>query len=320
MKVVDIGSMTRAAAELHVSQPALGLQIGQLEKQFNVELFLRHSRGAIPTAAGKFLYKRAKEILEAVDETSQAMHGFNEIGNGRLTIGLTPSIARQLGASLLTDAQNSMPNTFFSFIEGFDTALRDAAGRGEIDIGFMYDIEEAPARIAAAAILREDFVLLMRSDDTCSDATDIPLREVLDHKLVFQRNHKAVQRALHEAASSRSSPPDIAFEMQSAEAIGDIIEHGHAAAILPYGIMVNAVRSGRVMARRITEPTICRTLYVTRPQNGPVAKSSSALKFIELVRERLIQSLGDYCHPLDGWKQQVVTDEISDGPPHGVVF
>lgn len=306
--------MTRAAAELHVSQPALGLQIGQLEKQFNLELLLRHSRGAVPTAAGAFLYERAKVILDDIEETSRAMHGYNQTASGRLTIGLTPSIARQLGASLLTDAQNSMPNTFFSFIEGFDTTLRDAAGRGEIDIGFMYDIDDTPANVEAAAILREDFVFLMRGDGTCNDTADIPLREVLDHKLVFQRNHKAVQRALHEAASTHSTPPDIAFEMQSAEAIGDIIEHGHAAAILPYGIMVNAVRSGRLMARRITEPAICRTLYVTRPQNGPVAKSGNALKFIEAVRERLIQSLGDYCHPLSGWKQHFSADGVSVGP------
>jgi LysR family nitrogen assimilation transcriptional regulator len=299
VKVVETGNMTRAASELNVSQPALGLQIRQLEEQYRVELFQRHSRGAIPTAAGLFLYSRSKEILSAVEETECALYNFDQGAKERLTIGLTPSIARQLGASLLLDAQMSMPNMFFRFIEGFDVTLRDATRRGEIDIGFMYDVHDAPAGLEATAMLREDFVFLIRDDGSRLDGADMPLRDVLNYKLVFQKNHKAVQRALQEVADEHSTAPDIAFEMQSAEAIGDIIERGYAAAILPYGFMVNAVKSGRVRAVRITDPTISRTLYVVRPQEKPIARAGGEiLSFVAMVRERLIRSLGEFCHPL----------------------
>jgi LysR family nitrogen assimilation transcriptional regulator len=271
-------------------------------------LLQRHSRGAIPTAAGLFLYNRSKEILSAVEETERALHSFDQPARERLTIGLTPSIARQLGASLLLDAQTSMPNMFFRFIEGFDVALREATRRGEIDIGFMYDVHDASSGLEATALLREDFVFLIRDDGSRSHQQDIPLCEVLNYKLVFQNNHKAVQRALQEVADARSTPPDIAFEMQSAEAIGDIIERGYAAAILPFGIMGNAVRSGRVVAKRIIEPTISRTLYVVRPQERRAAKAGgNILRFIGMVRERLIQSLGEYCHPLTEAHESSVT-------------
>jgi len=300
VKVVETGNMTRAAGELRVSQPALGLQIRQLEQQFNIALFLRHSRGAVPTAAGMFLYNRSKEILNAVNETEHALQSFNQLARERLTIGLTPSIARQLGASLLLDAQTAMPNMFFRFIEGFDLALKEAACRGEIDIGFMYDIHDTPSGLEAVALLREDFVFLSRGDGSCSDKQDILLRDVLKYKLAFQDNHKAVQRALQEVADERATLPDIAFEMQSAEAIGDIIERGYAAAILPYGIMANAVRSGRVTAKRITEPNISRTLYVVQPRGLGMAKSGEdKSRFIVMIQERLIQSLGEYCQPLN---------------------
>src|SRR4051794_39654544 len=113
VRIVEAGNMTRAASVLNVSQPALGVQMRQLEKRLGVELLQRHSRGAVPTAAGLFLYNRSKEILSSVDETERALRSFSTPAREYLIVGLAPSIARQLGANLLLDAQSSMPNTFF---------------------------------------------------------------------------------------------------------------------------------------------------------------------------------------------------------------
>jgi LysR family nitrogen assimilation transcriptional regulator len=298
VKVVETGNMTRAANKLNISQPALGAQIKLLEKQLKVELFQRHSRGAVPTAAGLFLYNRSKDILSSVDETERALRSFDQPAQEPFTIGLTPSIARQLGAGLLLDAQESMPNIFFRFIEGFDVALREATRHGEIDIGFMYDVHDSPSGLQATPMLNEDFVFLARPDASSSYEREIRLADVLKYKLVFQKNHKAVHRALEEVAGERCARPDIAFEMQSAEVIGDIIERGYAAAILPFGIMVSAVRSGRISAKRITEPRITRTLYAARPQETSLSISDPNIpKFIGMIRSRLVQSLGEYCQP-----------------------
>ncbi|MGE0315145.1 MAG: LysR family transcriptional regulator [Lautropia sp.] len=68
VKVVEAGSMTRAAEQLFVAQPALGMQIRQLEEDVGVALLDRHSRGVTPTRAGALLLERARAILALVEQ------------------------------------------------------------------------------------------------------------------------------------------------------------------------------------------------------------------------------------------------------------
>src|SRR6185369_236810 len=70
-RIVEAGNITRAAEQLYVAQPALGMQIRQLEESLGVELLERHSRGVSPTRAGQALYERACEILRLVHEAEQ---------------------------------------------------------------------------------------------------------------------------------------------------------------------------------------------------------------------------------------------------------
>lgn len=298
-KVVEAGSLSRAAEELHVSQPALSLQIQNLEQEFEIKLLVRGPRGAVPTAAGLYLYNRSIEILSALEETCRELRGFNKSDRERITIGVTPSIGRQLGANLLLDAHRIMPNLFLRVIEGFSVPLREAACRGELDFGFMYDIERHPS-LEIAELLREHFALITRNDGKKAKERSIALRHVLKHKLVFQSDHKAVHQALREAAQRHAISLDIALETQSVEAICDIVERGLAAAVLPYGIMAEAVRTGRVNARRIVEPNLSRTLYLVRSRKSRFSSPADhdIAAFVTAVRKGLIRSLGEYCEPL----------------------
>src|SRR5262249_1965880 len=91
-KVAEVGNITRAAEQLSVAQPALGLQIRQLEQELGVELLTRHSRGVVPTEAGSLLLERARGILAMVEETKRDVRALGGARSETLTLGLTPSI------------------------------------------------------------------------------------------------------------------------------------------------------------------------------------------------------------------------------------
>ncbi|MGI3198941.1 LysR family transcriptional regulator [Streptomyces sp. GLT-R25] len=67
VKIVDAGSITRAADILHIAQPALSQQLSALEAQFKQQLLIRSKRGVAPTEAGRALYRHAQLILRQID-------------------------------------------------------------------------------------------------------------------------------------------------------------------------------------------------------------------------------------------------------------
>ena len=127
-----------------------------------------------------------------------------------------------------------MPNVFLQISEKFNSQLLEAAQRNEIDIGFIYDIDN-DRDVTAIPILREDIVLVSASDDTRWNEPDVRLQDALKCKILFQCEHHLVKKAVEDAASQHSITLDIAFEAQSTEAISEAVEYGLAAAIVLMG-------------------------------------------------------------------------------------
>ena len=68
VKIVEAGSFSRAAATIHVAQPALSQQIAELEERLGLKLLQRSARGVTPTAAGEVLFREASSILHQLDQ------------------------------------------------------------------------------------------------------------------------------------------------------------------------------------------------------------------------------------------------------------
>ncbi len=114
VKIVELGSMTRAAEQLHVAQPALGMQIRQLEESLGVALLRRHSRGVDPTPAGVRLHERAIEILALVERTAKEVAGSDVDRSESIRLGLTPALMPILGPEIAVQARERTPQVFLT--------------------------------------------------------------------------------------------------------------------------------------------------------------------------------------------------------------
>jgi len=84
------GSFVRAAAALHISQPALSRSIRNLERRFGSELFLRSSSGIVPTDLGRLYIERARDVLRLADELDREAVTHGTLGSGRVAVGGGP--------------------------------------------------------------------------------------------------------------------------------------------------------------------------------------------------------------------------------------
>ena len=94
VRVVDAGSFSAAARQLHLGQPAVSKMIAQLEKRLGVRLLLRSTQGLTPTEAGQGFYEGAKRALEEADEAETAARGANASLSGELRISAATTFAR----------------------------------------------------------------------------------------------------------------------------------------------------------------------------------------------------------------------------------
>jgi LysR family transcriptional regulator, nitrogen assimilation regulatory protein len=293
-KVIEVGNMTRAASELHIAQPALGMQVRQLEEDLGVALLVRHSRGVDATPAGALLHQRAVSILRLVEDSRREViaTGGNESESVRL--GLTPALMLVLGAEIAVVARERLPHVFLRLSEAMSHVLADALVRGELDMALGYDMPDVP-QLERYALLEEDlvFVTLPLAG---ADAT-IAFEDFIEEILVLPEEGDSVRRHVTRAAQDIGVRPNIAFEVRSIPAMKSLILRGAGSGVLPYASVLSEVCEGRLLARRITSPALRRTLYLAVRDGQARLRNEVALR--ALVRESLggfVTMLGPLVH------------------------
>ncbi len=108
-KVVELGSVTKAAQELFVTQPAVSKQLRLLEEELCCELFLRRGRRMILTREGNFLYGYAKNIVTRINDLPAEMNTFLHRVSGRLLIGCGPHTSRTIMPDLISELTGKHP-------------------------------------------------------------------------------------------------------------------------------------------------------------------------------------------------------------------
>jgi LysR family nitrogen assimilation transcriptional regulator len=109
IKVVDLGSMTRAASQLGVAQSALSNHIAALEVEFRTAILVRGATGVTPTEAGRTLYRHAHAILRRLEDAHRDLRGERAGISGVVTIGMSITTAELLAFPLLRAAHAELP-------------------------------------------------------------------------------------------------------------------------------------------------------------------------------------------------------------------
>jgi len=164
VRVVETGSFSAAARQLHMGQPAVSKTVAQLERRLGVQLLIRSTQGLTPTEAGQNFFERAKRVIEEADEAEVAARGANASLSGELRISAAVTFARlhvvpRLGGFLAEHSalgiQVILDDRHIDLIEaGVDVALR--MGSLEDSALTARKIAQCPRRVfATAAYLKE---------------------------------------------------------------------------------------------------------------------------------------------------------------------
>lgn len=299
MKVVEVGSLTGAAEQLNVAQPALGLQIRNLEEDLGVPLFRRHSRGVETTPAGELLCQRAILILQALEAARQDVINFAGSQREVIRFGLTPSTMLLLDPDIMLEARDAMPNIFLSLVEELSFTLVSAMDAGDLDAAFTF---QGPVRpnLTQHALLEED-LLLVSSPELDDSEKPVSFRELVRRDLALAGERDVIRRLVEDTAGRLSLPLNVVYESQSIPATRSLVLKGIASTVMPYGSVAEEMASGTLRGRRIIEPVVSRTLYlVQRIRHTPFQHESEFRAFLVEILNTIKSRLGDLHRPLGG--------------------
>jgi LysR family transcriptional regulator, nitrogen assimilation regulatory protein len=283
--------MTRAAEQLNVAQPALGLQIRQLERDLGVALLLRHSRGVEPTPAGRLLFERATVILKLVEDTTQELSSLGGDIRETITLGLAPSIMLLQGSDIVVGARRDLPQVFLSIVEELSFVLTEAMERDELDLALAYEVADRPG-LARIAVMEEDLLLVTAPEDA-GDGDTVSFSDAIDRELVLPGGRDTVRRIVQGIAEQQSLSVNVAYEVQSIAAMKSLVRRGGVATIMPYGTAAEELRQGLLIGRRIDRPAVTRTLCLVRPaRRRPFRNEAALLAFLERIVTSLTEQLG----------------------------
>jgi LysR family nitrogen assimilation transcriptional regulator len=297
VKVVEAGNITAAAEQLNIAQPALGVQIRQLESELGIDLLVRHSRGVVPTDAGKLLFERARRILSEVEATEIEIKTLKSGQSDHVLLGMPPSLMLLLGPELLIEARDAMAGVSLSLVEERSVVLLDALDREQLNVSFAWNVSDR-TDLERIALLEED-LLLVTAPQNAPPTETVSLAEALAHDLVIAGERGVIRNIVEAQARRLGLHLRLAFEVHSVSSMKALIGRGGAATIMPYSLAPKEFSSGELVGRRIDRPVITRTLYRVRPARRlPFSNEARIEDFLEGLTRRLLEAMGPYARPL----------------------
>lgn len=261
-EVIAHGSFSAAAERLHISQPAVSLQVRELEKRLGVRLIERVGKRATPTAAGAELVTHAKRIGEAVSDALDGMaaHASGALGRVRLGTGATASI--YLLPPVLRDLRRRFPSLEMTVRAGNTADMLKALEDNEIDLGFV--TLPAPGRMFEVTPVLEDvFVAVTTAEDV--DWPEVVTPAMLAKRpLVLYEAGGNTRRVVDEWFARAGVGLTQVMDLGSTEAIKALVGAGLGTAVLPGSSVRDLGPESPIVTRRLSPKLQRRLALVVR--------------------------------------------------------
>lgn len=273
----------KAAKLCNVSQPALSMQIKDLEGHLGVTLVERGSTRLLLTPEGGEIAKRAREILMSVqDLTELASHRRHPLA-GRLRLGVIPSIGPYLLPKLLPDAHDAFPDLALSLRESQTQTLIDDLLDGYLDL-LILALPVGPDEIDTMILFDDRFSVALPRDHALSKRQQVSQEELADeHLLLLEEGHCLRDQALAICQTAKTDE----FRASSLATVVQMVANGYGVTILPALALATEVGPpGPIAVVPFAEPAPFRTIGLAWRRSSPHEKAFNELG--RFIQERFV--------------------------------
>ncbi|RKJ94453.1 LysR family transcriptional regulator [Alicycliphilus denitrificans] len=289
--VASAGSISSAAQSLHIAQPALSVQIKQLEEQLGAALFDRHPRGVALTAVGERLLGHAVEILRRVDVAYDDVRQAVDQPGGQVAIALPQSVAKFVTVPLVQAVVRQWPRIHLQMVEMSSGYIPQQLLHGLVDIGMTFGTED-DARMRFMHVLQEELAFVTTAQQLAryrggpdGDATHMALHDAARFPMVLPTTTQSLRRVLDAYMAKAGVAPRIVVEVNTIHEILALVAAGIGSTILSFAAVHDMLAARQLLALPVGRPAMSRSIYACRSATLPM--SIAATK----VHEQLLATI-----------------------------
>src|ERR1700675_2710514 len=268
----------RAAEACAISQPALSMQIKEMEETLGGVLLERGARQVGLTKFGEGIARRVRDILRSVDELKDFARASRDRLAGRLRIGMIPTIAPYLLPTVIGTLARMHPELEIHIRETLTPKLIQELAEARLDTAIVALPVSEPS-LTEVSLFAENFLLVRPGKD---ERTPVPSSEMLREMrlLLLEEGHCFREQALS-FCNRQSSLPREVLDASSLSTLVQMVSAGMGVTLIPEMAVAVETRSASVSVARFKNPQPSRTIGMIWRKTSPLARQF--LQFSEVV-------------------------------------
>lgn len=283
LMVARLGSMSRAAEEMYLTQPSLTARLKALEQEVGGELFVRTKYGMRLTEAGREFLPYAERCVGAIESGKQHLKELREGTTGHLKLGALPRVGTYTLPAFLEEFSSAYPNVLISVLTGHSKDVLNMVLTEEVQVGLARamnhpDVENIP-------LYEEELVLVVSPEHPFARRESVDLVELGREQLIlFDRsssNYDLTKSLFRETGIQEPRTT----ELDNIEAAKRMVEHRLGVSFLPRPAISRAVAAGRLCTVEVSEcPRLQRSIVALRRKDArPTGAMAAFLKMVDRV-------------------------------------
>lgn len=277
VRVVEAGSIGRAAMSIGMVTSALSQQISRLEGELSTRLLQRSASGVVPTDAGLAFFRQAQLALRHADDAVQAAQQARLAGH--VSVGLPSTTAAVLGAPFLQAMNERYPDIRLHLVEALSGHLTDMLNGRLLDLAIVFHAESA-RRWSVMPLLDELLFLFARPDMPGVPFGDTTrLEAIADLPLVLPSGRHGLRALVNNAFQQLGRTPRVVAEVDGLSLLMDVVRQGGAATIQPSSATAR-IAPGQLQMARIDDAHLFRSNLLASLSDEELSPAALAARLV----------------------------------------
>lgn len=285
--VAELSSFRKAAAALHVSQPAFSRRIEKLEEALGVRLLERTTRKVSLTSVGREFDRKVQQLLDELDQTLLGIRGVAATRMGEVTMACVPSAAYYFMPKVISRYHERYPKVRVRVLDASANEVLRAVSEGEADFGLNF-VGGQEADIEFSPLIEERFVAACRRDHELARRRKVSWSELARYDYISVSKSSGNRLLLDQALANLVDRPQSIYETQHVTTMLGLVEAGLGVAAVP-SIAMPGADHPLLVSVPLVDPVVTRKVGLIRRKSRALSPSADQLYsfFSELKIGRL---------------------------------
>lgn len=268
--VAETKSFSKTSEIIHLTQPAVSLQIQALEEMYETKLFDRSSSKVTLTPAGEVLYKYAKDILALYVSVEKVIGEMTGLVKGSITIGAGSTIGNYLLPSVISDFRRAHPKIKVNLFVANMQRVIELLNAGNISLGLVEgDVKRQ--KMVVEKLISDELLVIVPTHHPWSKRKDVSIAELIDEPFILREAGSGTRQTIEKFFARHGITPKnmkVSMVLGSTQAIKEAVENGLGVSIISRWSARKELRFGTLHTLNFKEEKMVRNFSLLTHRNS----------------------------------------------------